>query len=81
VPTDPMRKEALKEGYFETETGQKFLKLQIITIEELLAGKRPDLPSPDPGQFAKAAQEAPKALALAEAPLLPESERKYPTKK
>ena len=81
VPTDPMRKEALKEGYFETETKQKFLKLQIVTIEELLAGKEPDLPSPDPSQFAKAAQEAPKALALAEAPLLPESERKYPTKK
>jgi site-specific DNA-methyltransferase (adenine-specific) len=80
-PTDPMRKEALKEGYFETETGRKFLKVQITTIEELLTGKGPDLPSPDPSQFAKAAQEAPKALALAEAPLLPESERKYPTKK
>jgi DNA methylase/Restriction endonuclease len=80
APTDPMRKEALKEGYFETETRGKFLKLQIVTIEELFAGKRPDLPSPDPGQFAKAAQEAPKALSLAEAPLLPESERKYPTK-
>jgi DNA modification methylase len=57
-PTDPMRKEALKEGYFETSTGGKYLKLQISTIEELLTGKRPDLPSPDPGQFAKAEVEA-----------------------
>jgi DNA modification methylase len=56
--TDPMRKEALKEGYFETSTGGKYLKLQISTIEELLAGKRPDLPSPDPDQFAKAEAEA-----------------------
>jgi DNA modification methylase len=80
-PTDPMRKEALKEGYCETSSGGKFLKLQIATIEQLLAGKRADLPSSDPTQFAKAAQEAPKALALAEAPPLPETERKYPTKK
>ncbi|HEY9159345.1 DNA methyltransferase [Candidatus Binatus sp.] len=57
-PTDPMGKEALKEGYFETSTGGKYLKLQISTIKELLAGKRPDLPSPDPGQFAKAEVEA-----------------------
>jgi hypothetical protein len=39
------------------------------------------LPPSDPPQFAKAAREAPKALALAEAPALPESERKYPTRK
>jgi site-specific DNA-methyltransferase (adenine-specific) len=57
-PTDPMQKEALKEGYFETSTGGKYLKLQIATIDELLAGKKPDLPSPDPGQFAKAEVEA-----------------------
>jgi site-specific DNA-methyltransferase (adenine-specific) len=57
APTDPMRKEALKEGYFETSTGGKYLKLQIATIEELLNGKKPDLPSPDPGQFAKAEKE------------------------
>jgi adenine specific DNA methylase Mod len=56
--TDPMRKEALKEGYFETSTGGKYLKLQIATIEELLAGKKPDLPSPDTSQFAKAEAEA-----------------------
>jgi hypothetical protein len=57
-PTDPMRKEALKESYFETSTGGKYLKLQLSTIEELLAGKKPDLPSPDPSQFAKAEAEA-----------------------
>jgi DNA modification methylase len=77
-PTDPMRKEALKEGYFETSTGGKYLKLQIATIEQLLAGKKPDLPPADPTMFAKAAKEAPM---LAELPQLPESERLYPRKK
>jgi hypothetical protein len=62
-PTGPMRTEALKEGYFETSVGGeylkqgKYLKIQIITIEELLTGKKPDLPPIDPGQFAKAERE------------------------
>jgi len=77
-PTDPMRKEALKEGYFETSAGGKYLKLQIATIEQLLAGKKPDLPPADPTAFAKAAKEAP---TLAELRQLPESERFEPRKK
>jgi adenine specific DNA methylase Mod len=55
--TDPMRKEALKEGYCETSNGGKFLKLQIATIAELLAEKRPDLPPMQPLAFSKAAAE------------------------
>jgi DNA modification methylase len=55
--TDPMRKEALKEGYCETSSGGKFLKLQIATIAELLAEKRPDLPPMQPLAFSKAAAE------------------------
>lgn len=63
-PTAPMLKEALKEGYFETSVGGKYLKsgkylkVQIATIEQLLAGKKPDLPSADPTAFARAAEEA-----------------------
>jgi hypothetical protein len=57
-PTDPMRKEALKEGYFESPGLMgKYLKLQIATIEDLLAGKKPELPPSDPSAFAKAPTE------------------------
>jgi len=56
----------------------KYLKLQIATIDQLLAGKRPDLPPIDPTMFAKAAKETP---VLAELSQLPESERFEPRKK
>jgi site-specific DNA-methyltransferase (adenine-specific) len=56
--TDPMRKEALAEGYFETNRGGKFLKLQILTVADLLDGKKPDLPPVDVSMFSKAAKEA-----------------------
>ncbi|MBF6560685.1 MAG: restriction endonuclease [Candidatus Binataceae bacterium] len=56
-PTEPMRKEALKEGYCETSIGGKYLKLQIATIGDLLAAKRPDLPLVQPLAFSKAALE------------------------
>ena len=38
-PTGPMKKEAIKASFYETEYG-KFRKIQILTIEELLAGKK-----------------------------------------
>jgi hypothetical protein len=56
-PTDPMRKEALKEGYFETSSGGKFFKLQILTVEDLLDSKKGDIPSSDASAFAKAPEE------------------------
>ncbi len=45
-PTKPMIEEAIDAGGFKTVlTGQKeFPKIQILTIEELLRGKKPDLP-------------------------------------
>src|SRR5690606_37238145 len=55
-PTGPMQTEAVKAGFYETEHG-KFPKLQILTIEELLNGKRPLLPWLDPKTFRKAARE------------------------
>jgi site-specific DNA-methyltransferase (adenine-specific) len=58
-PTDPMQKEALKEGYFESPgLNGRYLKIQIATIEELLAGKKPELPSPV-SSFTQAPEEAP----------------------
>lgn len=51
-----MRKEAVKAGFYETEYG-KFPKIQILTIEELFAGKKIEMPWLDPTAFKKAAKE------------------------
>jgi site-specific DNA-methyltransferase (adenine-specific) len=42
-PTQPMLTEAVAQGHYPAPTG-KFPKIQIITIGQLLAGKRPMLP-------------------------------------
>ena len=55
-PTGPMKTEAVKAGFYETEHG-KFPKLQILTIEELFAGKKPQLPWLDPETFRRAKRE------------------------
>jgi site-specific DNA-methyltransferase (adenine-specific) len=45
LPTKPMLNEAAKVGLFESEvTGRKHQRLQILTLAEIFAGKRPDLP-------------------------------------
>ena len=45
-PTDPMEKEAALAGFYQPEffKGHNFPKLQILTIEALLQGHRPELP-------------------------------------
>ena len=55
-PTGPMVKEAIKAGFYQTEYG-KFPKIQILTIEELFAGKKIEMPWHDPAAFKKAAKE------------------------
>jgi site-specific DNA-methyltransferase (adenine-specific) len=55
-PTKPMLTEAVKAGYYETPYG-KFPKLQVLTIAELFAGKKPKLPWIDPAAFRKAGVE------------------------
>jgi site-specific DNA-methyltransferase (adenine-specific) len=55
--TGPMRTEAVKAGYYETLYG-KYPKIQILTIEELFAGKQPDIPLVDSASFKKAAKES-----------------------
>lgn len=42
-PTKPMLTEAVKEGFYETVYG-KFPRLQIVTVEDLLNGNKPDIP-------------------------------------
>ena len=55
-PTSPMRTEAIKAGFYETEHG-KFPKLQVLTIAELFAGRQPELPWRDVAAFKKAVRE------------------------
>jgi hypothetical protein len=52
-PTKPMTTEAVKAGFFETRFG-KYPKIQILTIKQLFAGKKPDIPLVDPSVFRKA---------------------------
>lgn len=55
-PTGPMKTEAASAGVLDTPFG-KFPRLQILTIEELFAGKKPAMPPQDPAAFKKAAKE------------------------
>ena len=55
-PTKPMQTEAVKAGFYETDYGTQ-PKLKILTIKELLSGKKPQLPLLDPTAFRKAAKE------------------------
>ncbi len=51
-----MKKEAASAGVLDTPFG-KFARLQIVTIEDLFAGKKPAMPPEDPAAFRKAACE------------------------
>ncbi len=55
-PTAPMKKEAASSGVLDTPFG-KFVRLQILTIEDLFAGKKPAMPPEDPAAFRRAARE------------------------
>ncbi len=45
-----MKKEAASAGVLDTPFG-KFARLQILTIEDLFAGKKPAMPPQDPAAF------------------------------
>ena len=42
--TKPMQTEAASQGFYESPLGKDYPKIQIFTIEQLLAGKKPDIP-------------------------------------
>jgi site-specific DNA-methyltransferase (adenine-specific) len=56
-PTRPMRMEATKAGYYDTVYHGKVPKIQILTIAELFAGEKPQIPFIDPTTFRRARQE------------------------
>jgi site-specific DNA-methyltransferase (adenine-specific) len=44
-PTKEMVTEAASSGFYDSDFwGRKFARVQILTVEEMLAGKRPDMP-------------------------------------
>jgi DNA modification methylase len=47
-PTVRMEKEAAAAGFYELPNGVKVPKIQILSVEQVLAGKRPDIPLVDP---------------------------------
>jgi site-specific DNA-methyltransferase (adenine-specific) len=55
-PTRDMETEAVKAGYFETDRG-RFRKLQILSVEDLLNGTRPEMPFVDSSAFKRAKRE------------------------
>jgi len=57
-PTDPMSKEAVTAGFYEAPNGKdQYRKIQIVTIGDLLEGRKPDLPPQDPSAFLQAPRE------------------------
>ena len=59
LPSGPMEREAAAVGRFHAEaTGRSYPRLQIITLAELFAGKKPDIPYVDPtAAFKRAGRE------------------------
>jgi adenine specific DNA methylase Mod len=57
APTSPMQVEATKAGFYDTVYHGKVPKIQILTIAELFAGKKPQIPFIDPSTFRRARQE------------------------
>jgi adenine specific DNA methylase Mod len=55
--TGPMRTEAIKAGYYDSPVSGKIPKIQILTIEELFAGRKPHIPLVDMTTFKKAKRE------------------------
>ena len=52
-PTSPMRREAVSAGFYESPWG-KHLRIQLLTIEDLLGGKSIDYPQDTDVTFKKA---------------------------
>ncbi len=55
-PTRDMETEAVKAGFVDTGQG-RFRKLQILTIEQMLTGHRPEMPFVDSSAFKRAKRE------------------------
>jgi site-specific DNA-methyltransferase (adenine-specific) len=66
-PTRPMLEEAAMKGFYHSPLGRDYPRLQILTIEEIIDGKTPDIPPwiapiTAPGKNRKERNDAPKLL-------------------
>ncbi|MFA5065823.1 MAG: site-specific DNA-methyltransferase [Dehalococcoidia bacterium] len=43
-PTQPMVKESATKGFYSSQTGHDYPRIQILTIEQVLQGKKPNIP-------------------------------------
>ena len=68
-----MKKEAASAGVLDIPFG-KFARLQIVTIEDLFAGKKPAMPPEDSAAFKRAAREEDKTRQAKQFSSLPETE-------
>lgn len=44
MPTKPMETEGALQGFYSSPLGTDYPKIQILTIEQLLEGKKPAIP-------------------------------------
>lgn len=65
-PTQAMRKEAASAGFYEAGAMGKYPRIQVITVGELLEGKRLDVPPTAFGTFRTAPGAKPKAAGKAQ---------------
>ncbi len=63
-PTRPMLTEAVTAGFYEPPHHAKVPKIQILTVDDLFAGKQPQLPFVDTSVFKRAAKEQPEQSSL-----------------
>ena len=56
-PTKPMKTEAAAAGLYESPLHGMFFKIQILTIEDVFSGHRPEMPFRDPSVFRQAKRE------------------------
>lgn len=56
-PTRPMLTEAVTAGFYEPPHHAKVSKIQILTVDDLFAGRQPQLPFVDTSVFKRAAKE------------------------
>jgi hypothetical protein len=57
APTVPMQTEAVKTRFYTTAYHGNIPKIQILTIADLFAGKKPQIPFIDPTTFRRARPE------------------------
>jgi DNA modification methylase len=71
-PTKPMKKRAAEAGLYKSSDGSTYPRLQILSIQQILAGKQPDYPRHRAdATFKKAPRSRPAAAENLTLPLLP----------